>query len=242
MKISVVTRGMDMPDVKVEAVCVMGRGIEQVATSRGLVWRPTRYIELPCADGHHSGFRSTIGPDDEFALIAGGNANVLALLHMLKGWARSGLPTPRIVLAAGRPAYLDSAPAGLSEGAIYLQELRRRAGAEFNAIILERNRTTRDDVREFLSVSSSAGLRTLGVLTVDVHLDRTAKYFRMYEHLTPLAEVHLFSSEAILCRRYQRRRGVVAVSGRLPRSRAFVKTRTREQSGIRAIDEGQYKY
>src|SRR5882724_4834894 len=100
------------------ALCVLGRGIEKVATSAGDVWRPTRYIEVPSERGGHTGKRARgLNLHDDRSVIAGSNANVLAACQYLQ---QTQEPPRVVIFAAGRPGYI--ADAGITEGKVMLEK------------------------------------------------------------------------------------------------------------------------
>src|SRR5262249_1871072 len=95
-----------LSDTAPGALCVLGRGIERVQTRYGSVWRPTRYLEQPSADGSHTGNRNPAEQHDETSLIAGGHANLLAASTLFNRLRRQGATPNLVIFAAGRPPYL----------------------------------------------------------------------------------------------------------------------------------------
>ncbi len=228
------------PDV----ICALGRGIERVQTSAGERWRPTRYIEAVDDQGRHTGYRKRdASMNDNNSLIAGANANVLALCERWKQCRLLPHRLPVIVFAAGRPAYLSRAAPLLTEGFILSEVFRRRARAEdCEMVVLAQNRNTKDDIFECARLAAERKLRDLEVITVSVHVERVAEFVRLAQGERPQLRFHLLASEDILRRRYARFMKFEAAYKEARASRAYLRTAAREAGGIEALRAGRYRY
>ena len=225
-------------------ICVLGRGIERVQTSSGERWRPTRYIEAVDRDGHHTGYRvrSTSVTDDS-SLIAGANANVLALCERWKECRLLQRQLPLIIFAAGRPPYLFQAEPLLTEGSVLSENFQRRTRTEScEILILAQNRNTKDDIFECSRLAVERKLCDIEVITVSVHIPRTAELARLAQVEMPQLRFHLIASEAVLQRRYARFARFRVVYEEIQRSRAYHRTAAREAAGIRALRSGDYRH
>jgi hypothetical protein len=228
------------PDV----ICVLGRGIEQVRTNSGERWRPTRYIEAVDENGCHTGCRRReVNINDDYSLVAGANANVLALCQRWRECALCKHRPSVVVFAAGRPAYLSRTEPFLTEGLVLSEAFRRRTGARgCEMLILAQNRNTRDDILECARIADGRKLREIEVITVSVHLPRTAEFARLAHSEMPQARFHLIASEDVLRRRYLRFARFPVALEEAQKSRAYLRTEAREAAGIRALRSGEYRY
>ena len=228
------------PDI----ICVLGRGIERVQTSSGERWRPTRYIEAADRDGHHTGYRARSATvNDDTSLVAGANANVLALCERWKECRLLQRQPPLIVFAAGRPPYLSQAEPLLTEGSVLSENFQRRTRIKnCETLILAQNRNTKDDIFECARLAVARKLCDIEVITVSVHLPRTAELTRLAQLEMPQLRFHLLASEAVLQRRYARFARFSAVYGEIQKSRVYLRTAVREAAGIRALRSGNYRH
>lgn len=225
-----------------DILCLLGRGIEQVAIGPNLVWRPTRYIERTTLEGRHTGIRDrSAAIDDDYSLIAGSNAIVMAGCHLLK---RPDLLRENrlIIFAAGSPPYLSSRPElYLSEGQVMLERLRRASPrSSFEHIILERNQNTRDDMLETCGIAASRGLTRVKAITVAVHAARTQAFAEAACHEIQTVFVKVESAEQILRDRYANRHRCLEIMDRANSSRAYSRTAERERHGLEALRTGRY--
>ena len=244
VRVSISTPSTEATLPPVGAVCILGRGIERVSTSRGPVWRPTRYIEVPSANGEHGGCRLPADPNDDVSLIAGSNANVIASCELWARLALAGKPFRLLILGAGRPAYLaaESDPA-LTEGRILVAHLLRRAHpplANVEIITLERNRNTRDDIEETIALAGAKLIDTVGIITVQVHLPRSIEFARRSRWRGRPVHLIFTSAEALLAHRYSKHRGVMSVLTQVESMAAYHRTLTREEHGLLALVAGRY--
>jgi DUF218 domain len=226
-----------------DALCILGRGIEQVKTNRQLVWRPTRYVEILADVGTHTGKRfQGLTIDDSTAVIAGSNANTLAAIELF-GTCRKARKVPKLVIfAAGRPDYLaNESDKELTEGRILAERFVRGACPrldETQIVVLKKNRDTRDDIAETLSLVSSARLNGLIVLTVAVHIPRASEMAHMLP--VPGVEIEFISAEELLIHRYRCRKWSTGFLERLSGSKAYRRTLEREERGLLALRSGTY--
>jgi hypothetical protein len=229
--------------VKGGALCILGRGIEQVKTNRQSVWRPTRYIELLAEVGTHTGKRFRgLTIDDSSAVIAGSNANTLAAIELFTT-CRTARKVPKLVIfAAGRPDYLaNESDKELTEGRILAERFVRGARPrpdETRIVVLKNNRDTRDDIAETLKLVLSAGLRELIVLTVSVHIPRASEMVRMLP--VPGVDIQFISAEELLACRYRCRKWPSRLLERLSSTEAYRRTAEREERGLLALRSGTY--
>ena len=228
------------PDI----ICVLGRGIERARTNSGERWRPTRYVEAVDENGGHTGYRRRdANMSDDDSLVAGANANVLALCQRWKECALLGARPPVILFAAGRPAYLCRHEPFLTEGLILSEVFQRRTGASGGeTLILAKNRNTKDDIFECARIAVERKLREIEVITVSVHLPRTAEFARLARFQMPQVHFHLTASEDVLRRRYASFASFSAALEEALKSRAYLRTEARELAGIRALRAGEYRY
>ncbi len=222
------------------AVCVLGRGIERVTTSGGEVWRPTRYIEALSARGSHTGRRARgISFNDEHSVIAGSNANVLAACQFFE---EAPVPPGLILFAAGRPHYLRDAEPGLTEGKIMSEKFIRRVKlrpGESEVIVLSQNRDTKDDIDEVLKIAEHREIKRVVIITVAVHLARTAEFARVACECSPACvDFQFIASEELLARRNARFARLFRACEKSP---AYQRTAAKEQQGIEALRSGNYR-
>ena len=227
-----------------DLICVLGRGIERVQTNSGERWRPTRYVEAVDENGRHTGYRRhEASMNDNRSLIAGANANVLALCER---WGECKLLNrypAAIIFAAGRPAYLSGAEPLLTEGQILFETFQRRAGAkESEAIVLAQNRNTKDDIFECARIAAERKLCDIEVITVLVHIPRTAEFIRLAHTEMPRTRFRLTASEAILQKRYARFTKFNTAFEAVRKSRAYLRTEAQEAAGVLALRSGGYRY
>jgi hypothetical protein len=229
---------------ELDALCVLGRGIEIVRTKQGCVWRPTRFIETPNEDGSHSGHRAASNEDDDSSLVAGANATLVAASQLFAEVAPKDRPR-LVIFAAGRPQYLAKHPdPDLTEGRVLAEVFMRRIGsavaARLEVVILSSNRDTQDDIRELRSLAVARSVRQAGIITVSVHLRRAIEFARRvgFSH-----DIDLFfiPAEALLLRRYATRPLVAQAIQQIPTSKAFSRTAAREEKGLAASKSGTYQ-
>jgi len=230
--------------VTIEAICILGRGIERVSTRSGPVWRPTRYIERPSPSGGHSGYRYPAAMDDASALIAGSHANVLAACTLYDRMRQNGA-TPRLVaFAAGRPGYLDADPdTTLTEGKILREAFTRRVrvpAEETEIMILAENRNTRDDIDRIAALAGERSITAVAMITVRVHIPRAAEFGRLARTFDGPVRLDFVAAEDLLQERYARHPGILRALDQAVRSAAYERTAAREANGVRALLTGTY--
>ena len=231
------------------AICVLGRGIERVKTTAGFVWRPTRYIELPGYDGRHSGVRTPgLHLDDDVSIIAGAHANVLAAVQLFEETITEGLTAPSVIFAAGRPLYLDSEADSLTEGRVLAANFLRKLTTKDitpDICILEKNRNTRDDMRETLRLAIAKNIRRVTFVSVAVHIARAKEFLNLaVEEVEEARALSLCieASEKILARRYTASASAKAQIVKAMKSRAYMRTSSIERQGVNALRAGTYKF
>ena len=231
----------------VEAICVLGRGIERVGTNRGDVWRPTRYIEVLSTRGAHLGRRVRgIDINGEHSVIAGANANVVAACQLFEELRNSGRAPRLVIFAAGRPSYLlDESDKNLTEGRILSEHFTRKVqpkSGETDIIILKHNRDTKDDIDEILKVAARRDVNKVTIVTVAVHLARAAEFARVAcQGCGTRVDLNFMASEQLLVRRYARSNHFTNVLRLCEQSAAYMRTASEEQRGIEAIRSGTYR-
>jgi hypothetical protein len=176
-------------------------------------------------------------------LVAGANANVLALCQRWRECQLLNQCPSVIVFAAGRPDYLSHTESSLTEGTVLSEVFERRTSAGgCEVLILARNRNTRDDIFECARIAVKRKLRVIEVISVLVHLPRTAEFVRLAQAEMPQAHFHLVASEDVLRRRYARFARFNAVLEQVRKSQAYCRTEAREEAGRRALRSGEYRY
>lgn len=200
-------------------------------------------IEMPTDQGKHTGWRRPASLETPGAIIAGGHANVLAGVELFRRAADAESAPQLVVFAAGRAKYLEEEPLELSEGSVYAEEFRRRTeprSAGVDIIVVRDNRNTRDDAASFLHHARQRGMRNLAVITVQVHLERTAEFFRQLE---PNAKTRLalIAAEDVLAQRYQHRDRFHAEHEAIRASDAYERTAAMEAIGLAKLRSGTYE-
>ena len=236
-----------------DCVVVLGRGIEQVDTSAGKQWKPTRSIERLTDKGQHQGAREK-GLDSEAAgdvVIAGANANVLASLQLFKEFNQKGKPPHLFIFAAGRPSYLENDPdKTLTEGKILAEKFADRAEAEAKVefTILDKNKNTKDDIVESLRLAFQRGLKSATFITISLHIARAEEFLKMaYNEYPELRAVtgRFVASEDLLMRRYADNPSAYGlfIKGleNLKKSAAWERTEQREKKGLEDLRSGEYR-
>lgn len=234
-----------------DALCVIGRGIERVKTSNGYVWRPTRFIEKLSPNGYHTGYREqSITPDGDSVVIAGANANVLAAIQLFEDFARTGMPPKLVIFAAGRPKYLDEVPdTTLSEGVILAAKFKRWVKTENTylpeIVIQSGNRNTRDDLEASLALAVEKGVKQLGFITVSVHIERVKEFFNLIRKCNSSfkdVDARFFTSENVLLDRYRSVALYNKMLEQIQKSEAYKRTLDMERKGIEALRSGTYDF
>jgi DUF218 domain len=232
--------------VEVDAICILGRGIEKVSTKCGDTWRPTQYVELPNAQGGHSGRRTPgVHLNDKVSLIAGAHANVVAACHLFQELRDKNLAPRIVVFAAGRPSYLSDEPdQSLTEGRVlseyFVRKIRLRP-RETEIIVFDHNLDTQDDIQAFLSLATERQIGRAVVVTVKVHIPRVLEFAKQARQDANSVAMAFLSSEEILARRYSQRNGILKTLSHCETSGAYKRTLAREIKGIAALRAGQYK-
>jgi hypothetical protein len=233
--------------IEVDAICILGRGIEKVSTKCVDTWRPTQYVELPNAQGGHSGRRTPgVHLNDKVSLIAGAHANVVAACHLFQELRDKDLAPRIVVFAAGRPSYLSDEPdQSLTEGRVlseyFVRKIRPRP-RETEIIVFDHNLDTQDDIRAFLSLATERQIGRAVVVTVKVHIPRAIEFAKQARRQNANSVAMAFlSSEEILARRYAQRNAILKTLSHCEASGAYKRTLAREIKGIAALRAGQYK-
>ena len=230
-----------------DAICVLGKGIEQTPTKAGMVWRPTRYIEQMSEIGRHTGFRVVgIDPDDNISVVAGSNANVLAATQLCTELYLNGMPPRLVIFPSGRPEYLAAHPdPTLTEAKVlsdrFVRSCRRIGIDRTEIVILGKSRNTREEVRDALGLAAVRGMRAMAIVTVAVHLARAHEFVRIAVEENPaLSSVAttLVASEEILQRRYARFRRLSEILKGCATSQAYKRSAQSERAGIDALRHG----
>ncbi len=231
-----------------DAICILGRGIERVSTRMGVVWRPTRYIERLSERGEHTGFREPrLSLESEGSVIAGANANVVAACQLIGEIESRGGAVGLVIFAAGRPKYLSGeADPNLTEGSVLLEKFRRKVFDRMESselVVLAKNRDTSDDISESLELSLRRRASRLTLITVAVHVSRASEFLRRTTGLLDRAslQVSIMASEEILARRFSRFACTSRVLRECMESHAFSRTAEKEHAGIEALRQGRYQ-
>lgn len=231
-----------------DLLCVFGRPIEQVHTSSGLVWRPSRYVERLTEDGKHSGVRVAhvrCDESDPRVVVAGGNANVLAAVRIFERFVDGGMRPEVVMFAAGRPAYIAHHPdPAFCEGAVFKERFTRAVRCNIwptRILLQSKNKNTKDDLVGTLRYARRRGFRSVGIVSLGLHIPRITNFLRLVHQADPALRdilVHFFAAEKVLAKASSRYRAIFRATRSSP---VHKRTAAWEAKGIRDLRAGRYK-
>ena len=195
-------------------IAILGRGIQRRNETDPVEdissWDLTEDLELCDKNSAHLPVRAPVDDDSPFCMVGGGNANLSAGLILA-----SERPGPKVMVCAygGRSQYLESIGAP-SESEVMSQQLESIMRENDDAydltaeiVVWKRYRqlpvqsNTRQELLNIFNLARERGLKRIGLVTVGVHVPRTATYiakhlsvYPKYRELTPI----LLESEEIL--------------------------------------------
>jgi hypothetical protein len=230
-----------------DMLVVFGRGVEQVPTVRGYVWKPTRYIERLDNRSWHSRFRvSGITPDDSdpHVVTAGANANVIAAAHLFCKLQQEGRAPHVVAFAAGRPGYLaNEADPTFSEGQVLKERFLRLVDIGKSEITIQtHNKNTRDDLLESLHFAQGQEYACITIIAVGVHLLRIKEFLRralVEDSSLETMKVEFRASEEVLFERSDRYRRLLLP---IRSTRAYERTAAMEAKGLADLRAGTYDF
>lgn len=233
-----------------EILAILGRGIQKIRESdpdREVdSWYLTEDLEI-CTDlGAHLPVRVLADDNHPHCLVGGAKINLEAGKVLIRQHA------PQIVVCAfgDRAKYLKDV-GGPSESEVMTNALRRSFGddqmaREPETVIWHRTRSTnlasntRQEILNIFDLAIERGLTRIGLVTVGVHVPRTATFMTQhisanpkYQHLSP---VIFESEEVLLCHSPLWKPRVDA----LRNSQAFTRNLANEFKGTLAALIGKY--
>ncbi len=236
-----------------EMIVVFGRGLAVSKNADGtLNFRPTPLLEnMDLITGSRKPFRDfrvDLDPEGKGVVAAGGNSNVLGVVHFLVEKETSG---PReypkkLIFAAGRPKYLRDISSSVSEGEIMKGRFDVWANyyhlSNIDVTLLTENRQTWDDVRVSLGLAQTHGCKKVGIIVVGPHVERTWELVNKFvrenpETLESFEKVQILDSWEILKTihpLYKKVLEFVETTG------AYKNIMKMERNGIEAIRNGTY--
>jgi hypothetical protein len=247
-----------------DLLAIMGRGIQRLKEDSDPTkissWELTQDLEVCDAKSAHLPIRVPADDENPFCMVGGGELNLLAGMALYAGH-RSTVGT--IVCAYGhRSDYLASIDAP-SESEVMRHklglEIQRFLGESSGPVVPDLLEWKRDRIvpgpsntgRELLNVFDLAldlGLKNIGIVTVGVHVPRTAtyvaKYFSVHEKYRGLLPI-VFESEEVLLHGVEPWKARAEAWGRprvetLRASKSFARNWAREADGIQKIVRDVY--
>lgn len=248
-------RQFDLANNPYDAIVVLGRSIGKEV--RGVrkpdgqfqkpEWRPSAYFgRMKVVNGRpiplpHSGiYDNKIDPNLKGVMVAGGNACVLAASYLT---AEQLSTLEVVILAAGKPQYLESEAPDLSEGIVmkkkFLNKLGQQGVPPPDLLILHQNKSTMDDMVRSIEEVKARGLQRVAYITVGVHINRSREFLnrRVPAELREGLDIDFLAAEAILGRVDHRYKSMFAKARKTP---AYRRTSFFENRGRRALVAGNY--
>lgn len=245
------------PIPRYDAIIVLGRGVGKDSHGH---WKPLTYF---VEGSMHSGtVNNMVDPDDETSIVGGGNANTLALFHFYKQHIETGVQPSLVIFAAGRPDYLAHEDPHLSEGSVMRKKFLGKLETsnieqQPEAVVLDRNKNTADDMAESLRLMKEKGLHNAVAITVSVQIARAEEFLKLAREHAGISEsdvnIDFKASEDILedvSDKYKKgfEDVVVAQFGKKPRhlhesydqTKAYQNTKAMEKRGVARLKAGTY--
>lgn len=242
------------PLYQAECIVVPGHSIERVDIGDKEKWKPTRLIQGVNEKGWRIGKRNIdLDKDSDRAIVGGGNAVTLAAAQYYETLTKEGVPPKLVIFSAGRAAYLDEqAPEDpeLCEAIPMVEKFTRATDVleelgEENIQILNKTKTTRDDVEQSVELAHSRGLKKIAFLLLDLRLARAEAFWQQMKELRPdLAdmEVRFLAAEDFLRERYKDHPEIIdKILADFKSSTAYDTTDRAEKGGTEAVRQGDYK-
>lgn len=228
-----------------ECIVIPGHSIEERKVNK---WVTTRLIQELNENGRRTGVRNPkLLPNDPKAYVGGGTAVTLAAAQLFEDMNNSGVPPKLIILAAGRPAYLERiADSSITESIPMKARLIYETGARDEDIaILDKGRTTRDDVERSIELAFNKGMKSVAFILLDIRierahalLDETVSNHPQYRSVN----ITFVPAEILLEERYASHpRLFKQLLAQYEQSAAYAATEKRERGGTDAIRKKEYK-
>lgn len=224
-----------------QMVAILGRGIQQL--TEGGPWVLTEDLELCDKNSAHLPVRAPADDTSPYCMVGGGEMNLEAGIHLIRQYH------PVLVVCAygARSSYLESVD-GPSESEVMSAKLKDsilRSGASIG--VWERHRqlpvpsNTRQELLNIFDLAIKANLESIAIVTVGVHVARTAtyvtKHMSTYPQYRHLRVVPVESEEVLLVADRNKYEGRVQA---LRNSQAFARNWEREAVGISKIVRDVY--
>lgn len=230
-----------------DIVAILGRGIQRAF--KGGPWVLTEDLELCDKDSAHLPVHAEADDDSPFCMIGGGEMNLLAGFYL----ACKFKPAVMVCAHGGRSKYLESigAPSESEVMTGYLGTLlstvKHDPIGEFEIVIWPRERqlpvpaNTRQELLNIFDLALDRGLSRIAIVTVGVHVPRTAtyiaKHLSVYPQYRELNPVLLESEEVLLDTDREKYAARVET---MRASKAFARNWAREADGIQKIVRDVY--
>jgi hypothetical protein len=236
----------------VDCVAVLGRGIEKVIItsedgSKKEAWQPTKYVQKLDESGIRTGNREKMDIADEQAWVGGGKANTLATIEVLQTLEKKKSSSKLLIIAAGRPKYLDDEPEGFSEAIPMRKIIEDKIGSKYETIIQTDDRNSQDDVVNALKNAFQKKCGSIAFINTEIAMPRTKEFCRLALEENPEFQslrVDFYTSEEILNQRYGNskfaKKAFAEIQKELKRSGAWKHTEEGERGGLEAIKAGKY--
>lgn len=229
-------------------LAILGRGIQH-PSPESTVWELTPDIELCDEKGAHLPFRAPENDDDPRSIIGGGQLNVLAgtiLIDRLR-------PTLVVCAYGARSKYLNSIGAP-SESEIMTSLLSNEVGKQKEimpatdvfdeaAWHAEESGTNRE-IHNILTLANQRNIKNVALVTVAVHLPRTALMAKQHLEREPAFKnilLNCYASELVLLNDPEANAMYEARVRRIFASKSYVRNLERELRGMNDLLEGKYK-
>ena len=240
----------------IELLAIMGRGIQQmpypiIDPTKVRDWTLTDNLEVCDVNSAHLAVQVPVDDDNPYCMVGGGWLNIKAGVRLVD------MQHTRIVVCAygHRSDYLASIGAP-SESEVmsqqFMEHILRVNNEELwrpsfpEVVVWERTRTlpgpsnTGQELRNIFDLALERGLRKIAIVTVGVHVPRTATYVskllsvhERYRELHPM----VLESEEVLLRSYEALRPDFET---LRASQSFARNWAREADGIQKIVRDVY--
>lgn len=233
-----------------ECVVVSGRGIEKVKIKTpdgfGEIWKPVGYVQKLDEKNMRTGKRKkNIAKEDKQTWLAGGTATTIAGIEMFE--ELKGTKPKLLIIAAGRPAYLENEPEGFSEGTIMKRILDRKVEGQHETVILDKAKNTQDNVIFSLEEAMARGLTSIAYIDSFIAMERTKEFYKLALKEHPEFEkikVNFYTAEEMLERRYKEHPIALEefnkIQEKLKQTGAYKHTSEREKIGVEKIKRGEY--
>lgn len=205
-----------------DMIAILGRGIQRLNENAPLEdidsWVLTEDFEVCDVNSAHLPVRDTPADDnDPLCMIGGGEMNLAAGIQLMRIYQ----PSLKLAVCAygGRSKYLE-AVGGPTESEVMSDRLVKTIGNDFfppgspGVVVWERRHqlpvpaNTRQELLNIFDLAVRSGLKTIAIVTVGVHVPRTAAYVAKHLSVIPsfrgLAPIVLESEEILLAADYKK--------------------------------------